>query len=138
MPWRCVPQQSCPTHNRNSATAFLLDPSGILAISCFHGFWHNCVLAGLIFNWTTWMRGPRCRSTVAHLMGLIILIPPWARMSFVLWVSCVVQVEISANGSIPRPGRSYGVRCVWVWYRNFIEEDEAHWGCRSTKENIFL
>ena len=37
MRWRCVPKQSCPTHNRNSATAFLLGQSGILANSCIHG-----------------------------------------------------------------------------------------------------
>jgi hypothetical protein len=37
MLWRCVPKQSCPTHNRNSATAFLLSQSGVLAIYCLHG-----------------------------------------------------------------------------------------------------
>ena len=30
MRWRCVPKQSCPTHSRNSATAFLLGQSGTL------------------------------------------------------------------------------------------------------------
>jgi hypothetical protein len=37
--WRCVPNQSCPKHNRNSATAFLFGQPGELAISCLHGFW---------------------------------------------------------------------------------------------------
>ena len=84
------------------------------------------------------MRGPRRVSAAVRLLGLRIRIPPWARMSFVLWASCVVQFEISAKGPIPRPGESCGLRCVWVWSRNFIEEDESCWGCRSTKENIYL
>jgi hypothetical protein len=41
MRWRCVPKQSCLTHNWNSATAFILGQSGILAISCLHGFWEQ-------------------------------------------------------------------------------------------------
>jgi hypothetical protein len=36
--WRCVPKQSCPMHNRNSASAFLFGQSGILAI-CTCIFW---------------------------------------------------------------------------------------------------
>jgi hypothetical protein len=36
MRWKCVPKQSRPTHNRNSATAFLLGQCGVLAISCLH------------------------------------------------------------------------------------------------------
>ena len=35
MRWRRVTKQTCPTNSANSATAFLLGQSAILAISCF-------------------------------------------------------------------------------------------------------
>ena len=50
MGWRCVPKQSCPTHSRNSATAFLLGQSGILAISCFHGLWESLVSSSCLYT----------------------------------------------------------------------------------------
>jgi hypothetical protein len=39
--WRCVPKQSCSTHKWNSATAFLLGQSRVLAISRLQGFWDS-------------------------------------------------------------------------------------------------
>jgi hypothetical protein len=43
-----------PNANRNSATAFLLGQSGILSISCFHGFWDNFVSSSRLYTlWNT-------------------------------------------------------------------------------------
>ena len=54
MRWRCVPKQSCPTHSQNSATAFLLGQSDILAISCFHGLWQSLVSSSCLYTlWNT-------------------------------------------------------------------------------------
>jgi hypothetical protein len=49
MPWRCVPKQSCPTHKRNFATAFLLGQSGVLVISRLHGFWDSFVSSSCLY-----------------------------------------------------------------------------------------
>jgi hypothetical protein len=54
MRWKYVPKQSCLTHSQNSATAFLLGQSGILAISCFHGFGDNFVSSSFLCTiWNT-------------------------------------------------------------------------------------
>jgi hypothetical protein len=57
--WRWVPKQSCPTHKRNSTTAFLLGQSGMLAISRLHGFRGSfvsssclCALYNTYFRWS--------------------------------------------------------------------------------------
>ena len=54
MRWRRVPKQSCSTHSRNSATAFLLGQSGILAVSCSHGLWESLVSSSCLYTlWNT-------------------------------------------------------------------------------------
>jgi hypothetical protein len=57
MRWRCVPEQSCPTHKRNSVTVFLLGQSAVLAISHLHGFWDSFVSSSCLYAlWNTCFR----------------------------------------------------------------------------------
>jgi hypothetical protein len=61
MRWRSVPKQSCPTHNRNSATAFLLGQPGVLAISCLHGFWTSFISSSCLYAlWNTCVVRKKC------------------------------------------------------------------------------
>jgi hypothetical protein len=53
MRWRCVPKQSRPTHKQNSATAFFLGQSGVLAISRLHGFWESFVCCSCLMLFET-------------------------------------------------------------------------------------
>ena len=69
--WRRVPKQSCPTHSRNSATAFLLGQSGILAISCFHGLWESLVPSSCLY--TLWNTCFKC-SLIVFNKGFVLII----------------------------------------------------------------
>jgi hypothetical protein len=56
MRW-CVPEQSCWTHKRNCATAFLLRQCGVLAISRLHGCWDSFVYSSCLYAlWNTCFR----------------------------------------------------------------------------------
>jgi hypothetical protein len=78
MRWRCVPKQSCPTHKRNSATAFLLGQSGVLAISRLHGFWDSFFSSSCMYAlWNTCFRWSLMEWYDVSLVCVCKLFPPF-------------------------------------------------------------
>jgi hypothetical protein len=86
--------QSCPTHNRNFATAFLLGQSGILAISCFHGFWDNFVSSSRLY--TLWNTCFKCFfiPSLCHLFSLL-------RILLTLFLLSYIPAFLVPSSSLP-------------------------------------
>ena len=56
VPVKMCAQAIMPNASRNSATAFL-GQSGIMAVSCFHGFWDSYVCSSCLYAlWNTCFR----------------------------------------------------------------------------------
>jgi hypothetical protein len=72
-----------------------------------------------------WLRGLRCGSAVARLLGLWVRIPQGAWIS----VCCVLSGRGLCVGLITRREESYRVWCFWMWsWILYNEEALAHWG----------
>ena len=82
--------------------AVLMVVNGILCTTKLYGRSH-------------WPRGLRRRSTAAHLLRLLVRIPPGAWMFF-CWECCVLSGTGLCDALITRPEESYRMWCVVVCY----------------------
>jgi hypothetical protein len=62
----------------------------------------------ILWSRSQWLRGLRCRSAAARLLGL------WVRISPEAWLSVSCECYLGV-GLIIHPEEFYWVWCVWVW-----------------------
>ena len=95
---------------------------------------HVTMVTNKLTRWSQWLRGLRCGSAAARLLGLWVRIPPGAWMS-VCCECCVLSGRGLCDELIARPEETYRLCCVVCDLENLVNEEAmARWGGCCTKK----